>query len=188
MKYPPGFIGHCFCRSISSSISECVWSIYSILWLHYSDVIMNMMASRITSLTIIYSTLYSGADERKYQSSASLAFVWGIHLWPVNSPHKWSVTRKMFPFDDVIMCDSLVLWQINKKRAMLKAMANWLLWNHKKRHQMPKHVFISVDVLYASYHIIPPAREMPAYRCMILWYKIKLCTVLVLFSINFHSM
>ena len=40
---------------------------------------------------------------RKHQSSASLAFVWGIHRGPVNSPHKWPVTRKMFPFDDVIM-------------------------------------------------------------------------------------
>ena len=38
-----------------------------------------------------------------HQSSASLAFVRGIHMWPVNSPHKGSVTRKMFPFDDVIM-------------------------------------------------------------------------------------
>ena len=57
----------------------------------------------ITSLTIVYSTVYSGADQRKHQSSASLAFVWGIHRGPVNSPHKWPVTRKMFPFDDVIM-------------------------------------------------------------------------------------
>ena len=40
---------------------------------------------------------------KKHQSSASLAFVLGIHRWPVNSPHKWQVTRKMFPFDDVIM-------------------------------------------------------------------------------------
>ena len=56
-----------------------------------------------TSLTIVYSTIYSGADQSKHQSSASLAFVWGIHRGPVNSPHKWPVTRKMFPFDDVIM-------------------------------------------------------------------------------------
>ena len=48
-------------------------------------------------------TVFSGADQRKHQSSASLAFVRGIHWWPVNSPHKWPVTRKMFPFDDVIM-------------------------------------------------------------------------------------
>ena len=70
---------------------------------HYDDVIMTTMASQITSLTIVYSIVYSDADQRKHQSSASLAFVWGIHRGPVNSPHKWPVTRKMFPFDDVIM-------------------------------------------------------------------------------------
>ena len=70
---------------------------------HYTDVIMITMASQITSLTIVYSTVYSGADQSKHQNSASLAFVWGIHRGPVNSPHKWPVTRKMFSFDDVIM-------------------------------------------------------------------------------------
>ena len=70
---------------------------------HYNDVIMSAIASRITSLTNVYSTVYSGADQRKHPSSASLAFVRGIHRRPVNSPHKWPVTRKMFPFDDVIM-------------------------------------------------------------------------------------
>ena len=70
---------------------------------HYGDVIMGTMASQITSLTIVYSTVYSDADQRKHQSSASLAFVRGIHRGPVNSPYKWPVTRKMFPFDDVIM-------------------------------------------------------------------------------------
>ena len=64
---------------------------------------MSLMASQITSLTIVYSTVYSDADQRKLQSSASLAFVRGIHRGPVNSPHKRPVTRKMFPFDDVIM-------------------------------------------------------------------------------------
>ena len=39
---------------------------------------MGAMASQITSLTIVYSTVYSGADQSKHQSSASLAFVWGI--------------------------------------------------------------------------------------------------------------
>ena len=64
---------------------------------------MSTMASQITSPTIIYSNVFSGADQRKHQSSASLAFVRGTHRWPVNSPHKGPVTRKMFPFDDVIM-------------------------------------------------------------------------------------
>ena len=73
------------------------------VWEHYNDVIMGAIAFLITSLTIVYSTVYSDADQRKHQSSASLAFVWEIHRGPVNSPHKWPETRKMFLFDDVIM-------------------------------------------------------------------------------------
>ena len=72
---------------------------------HYYDAIMGAIASQITSLTIVYSTVYSDADQSKHQSSASLAFVREIHRGPVNFPHKWPVTRKMFPFDDVIMKD-----------------------------------------------------------------------------------
>ena len=64
---------------------------------------MSAVEYQITSLTIVYSTSYSGANQRKYQSSVSSAFVSGIHQVPVNSRHKGSVTRKMFPFDDVIM-------------------------------------------------------------------------------------
>ena len=63
---------------------------------------MSTVTSQITSLAFVYSTVYSGTDQRKHQSSASLAFVQGIHRGPVNSLHKWPVTRKMFPFDDVI--------------------------------------------------------------------------------------
>ena len=70
---------------------------------HYNDIMLGAIASQITSLTIVYSTVYSDADQRKHQSSASLAFVWGIHRGPVNSSHKWPATRKMFSFDDVIM-------------------------------------------------------------------------------------
>ena len=64
---------------------------------------MGTMTSQITSLTILYSPVCSGAYQRKHQSSTSLAFVRGIHQGPVNYPHKWPVTRKMFPFDDVII-------------------------------------------------------------------------------------
>ena len=75
-------------------------------WYHYNDVKMGAIASQITSLTIVYSIVYSDADQRKHQSSASLASVRS----PVNSPHKWSVTRKMFPFDDVIMNTNFVMY------------------------------------------------------------------------------
>ena len=68
----------------------------------YNDIIMSTMASQITSLTSVYSSVYSGAGQRKHQSSASLAFVRGIHWWPVNSPHKGPVTWKMFRFDDIM--------------------------------------------------------------------------------------
>ena len=63
---------------------------------HYDDVIMTILASQITSLTVVYSIVYSGVNQRKHQSSASLAFVREIHRGPVNFPHKWPVTRKMF--------------------------------------------------------------------------------------------
>ena len=72
---------------------QALWNIL----LHYNDVIMG------ASLTSVYSTVYSGAYQRKHLSSASLAFVMGIHRWPVNSRLKGPVTRNFFPFDDVIM-------------------------------------------------------------------------------------
>ena len=88
--------------SQSTQYSQKIPSSSSIA-LQHDDVIMSTLASQITSLTIVYSTVYSGADQRKHQSSTSLAFVRGIHRWWVNSPHKGPVTRKMFPSDDVIM-------------------------------------------------------------------------------------
>ena len=83
---------------------------------HYTNVIMGTIASQITSLTIVYSAVYSGADQRRHQSSASLAFVRRIHRGPVNSPHKWPVTRKMFPFDDVIMLWWYALFTIDNSK------------------------------------------------------------------------
>ena len=69
----------------------------------YITVIISAMASQITCVPIIYLTIYSGANQRKHQSSASLAFVGENDRWPANSPHKGPVTRKMFLFDDVII-------------------------------------------------------------------------------------
>ena len=96
------------CQDICSHNDDKVQVLY-----HYSDVIIGAMASQITSLTIVYSNIYSGADKRKHQISMSLAFVWGIHQWLVNSSHKWPVTRKIFPFDDVIMYMRTVIWRVN---------------------------------------------------------------------------
>ena len=104
---------------------------------HYGDVIMTAMTSQITSLTIVCTTVYLGADQRKHQSSASLAFVRGIHRGPVNSPHKGPVTRKMLPFDDVIMVIlktspvSLLVdpWSVKSKWPSLIKSCRTLRWN-----------------------------------------------------------
>ena len=102
--------------------------------IHYNDVIMSAMASQITSLTIVYSTVYSGADRRKHQSSVSLAFVRGIHRRPVNSPHKGPVTRKMFPFDDVIMFKGM--WWLLITLHSIKRMLVYL----KKQKKQERHI------------------------------------------------
>ena len=98
----------CFCcwhTIVLLIVTSPVWKIpVALLHHHYNDdIIMSAMASQITSLTIVYSIVYSGADQRKHQSSASLAFVRGIHRWLVNSPHKGPVTLKLFLFNDVVM-------------------------------------------------------------------------------------
>ena len=100
---------HSWCPAIPNYQGTCI------LVLHYRDVKMGAMVSQITSLMIVYPTVYLGVDQRKHQSSVSLTFVRGIHRWPVNSPHKWPVTRKMFPFDDVIVnfCNGTSYLHIN---------------------------------------------------------------------------
>ena len=111
ITYPfPNFIGRAvlFWEWISNFIPHFIGHVITypcqdIKLHHYNDVIMGAIVSQITSLTIVYSIVYSDANQRKHQSSASLSFVREIHRSPVNSPHKWPVMRKMFPFDDVIM-------------------------------------------------------------------------------------
>ena len=88
-----------FCSYIAHVSMESMSPVhYQSCCLHYSDVIMSMITSPITGVSIVYSNVCSGADQRKHQSSTSLAFVRGIHWWPVNSRHKRPMMQKMFPF------------------------------------------------------------------------------------------
>ena len=96
--------GHCIWLRISESQSlykliDTLKSTVCIKRHHYNGVILSAMVSQIAGVSIVCSIVCSGADQRKQQSSASLAFVWEIHKWPVVSPQKGSVTRKMFPFN-----------------------------------------------------------------------------------------
>ena len=101
---------------------------------------MDKVASQITSLAIVYLTVYSDADQRKHQSSASLAFVRGIHRGPVNSPHKWPVTRKMFPFDDVIMG-----WNYSSL-PWLPRLYNWNRWSWAMDEELLTLLYVDVIV------------------------------------------
>ena len=94
------------CRGVLSRVGDENRCVTSPIWLdamsHYGDVIMIAMASLITAVSIVCSIVCSDADQRKHLSSEPLAFVRGLHRWPVDSPHKGPVAREMFPLDDVI--------------------------------------------------------------------------------------
>ena len=116
----------------------CIWSRnqfvfvcdYSLQWCHNGQ---------ITSLTIVYSIIYSDADQRKHQSYASLSFVCGIHRGPVNSPHKWPVTQKMFLFDDVIKFENLsTRWKLY---VHLRRLSIWGFKTHEFRLPVIRHQY-----------------------------------------------
>ena len=79
---------------ISSHSNDPVIPEYS-GFIHYNDVIMSTTASQATTLGTVCPTVYSDADQRKRQSSASLAFAGRIHRWSVTSPHKGPLTRNV---------------------------------------------------------------------------------------------
>ena len=87
---------------------------FTLLITHYSDVIMGAIVSQMTGVAIVYSAVCSGVNKKNIKA----AFVRGTHRWPVNSPHIKLVTRKMFPFDDVIMSlkfswRQMIIWNYN---------------------------------------------------------------------------
>ena len=98
-----GLVYWCIYAIWSNSIFQnyiSVTTVYGMTIPHYNDVIMGAMASKSPASRLFTRQFI---DQRKHQSSAPLAFVRGIHRGPVNSPYKGPVTRKMFPFADVIM-------------------------------------------------------------------------------------
>ena len=125
---------------------------------------MSTMASQITSVLIVCSTVCTDADQRKHQSSASLAFVRGIHRWPMCSPHKGPVTRKIFSFDDAIMNASYFvtsgLFSLNANVAATK----WppVYQGHYKRIFLNWNISISIKILFKFASTIP-MNNMPSF-------------------------
>ena len=144
---------------------------------HYDDVIMGAIASQITSLTIVYSIVYSDADQRKHQSSVSLAFVRGIHRWPVNSPHKWPVTRKMLPFDDVIMD---IFNVIGHSRFLFVWQQSHNLWEKTCDRQQRLQQRVSFIIA----EILPLNKGMAFFRAMVFIWSSLAIALPILFTIN----
>ena len=111
---------------------------------------MAAMASPITSLTIVYSTVYAGADQRKHQSSASLAFVGGIRRWQVDSPRKGPVTRKLFPFDDVIKSFNY-RFTISKNSVSFETAIPKFSWYFIWMYECLSYVLYKIFLLFANY-------------------------------------
>ena len=86
---------------------------------HYHDVIMGTIASQITNLTVVYSTVYSDADQRKHQSSASLAFVWEIHR------DRWIPAQRASYAENVS-----IWWRHHVSTIQLLCVAHWNVWRH----------------------------------------------------------
>ena len=78
---------------------------------HYSNVIMSAMASQITGVSMVCSTVCPGAGQKKTSKLRVTGLLGGIHRRPVNSPNKGPVTRKMLPFDDVIVLKAASFFQ-----------------------------------------------------------------------------
>ena len=111
---------------------------------------MGAVASQITSLTIVYSTFYLDADQRKHQNSASPPFVRGIHRGPVNSPHKWPVTRKMFPFDDVIMVYGSIIQTAVQQVVLWRVIYQYPTLQGSNIHTKTKRPNIARDIILAA--------------------------------------
>ena len=102
---------------------------------HYNGVMMSAIASQITGASIVYSIVCSGEDQRKHQTSASLALVLVLYRWPVNTSHKGPVKRKMLPFDDVIM--------LNEKSSISKR--SEFQWNNFKQYGYGRILSVNIQ-------------------------------------------
>ena len=103
LKHGTTFNCLCFCRGYKTRFD---WM--NLFITHYNDVIMSALVSLITNC------LFRCRSKKASKLRVTGLCVRGIHRWPVNSPHKGPVTRKMFPFDDVIMPHVLDSSQSNR--------------------------------------------------------------------------
>ena len=129
---------------------------------HYSDVIMGEMAFQITGVSIVYSTVYLGANQRKQQGSASLTFVIGIHRWPVNSQHKGASNTENVSIwwrhhDDNSSCGrqiwiSPIWWVQNEMRCWI-SLIQWICGTGF-RHMFTDHVGYDHETCWSTFQLL----------------------------------
>ena len=144
VSYGAGWKAARFCLGASSSST--------LLWRHHEPDCVSNRQPHDCLLNRL-----SGTDQRKHQSSASLAFVRGIHRRPVSSSHKWPVTRKMFPFDDVILTTRWIHWCCLSYDKLLK----WTMKCHITR----------VEKLVAVVWTIFSIRYKEGFWCCLIYFK-----------------
>ena len=137
---------------------ECMTTNTSLHWRHNGhNGISNQQPHDclLNRLKIVYSTVYSGEDQRKHQSSVSLAFVRGIQQWPVNSLHKGPVTQKMFPFDDVIMIPNKVICQ-QPDQGLIQELHENLEWNlyHSRAKLLQDGIEATVTAVWSHHDTV----------------------------------
>ena len=107
---------------------------------------------------------YWGADQIKDQSSASLAFVRGIHRWPLSSPHKGPVTRKMFPFDDVKMimqnCSQALNSYDERHKGVITSLLVMLWWDCVQNVSFFDYLLCFLCNTWSCMHLTDPSRHM----------------------------
>ena len=154
------FIGDCILQNKSRHTNYLI--AHALLWRHNErDGVSNHQPHDCLPRSIVY------ADQRKHQSSASLAFVRGIHRSPVNSPHKGPVTWKMCPFDDIIMeCTDGCRVQPSLRLQAISRSSSWL--SHLSNIQCLKntHSFIYQFPLFFRYQCDqhPCGRQQPQHE------------------------
>ena len=145
---------------------------------------MNTMASQITVVSNVYSTVYSAADQTKHQRSTSLAFVRVIHRWPVKSPHKGPVTLKIFSFDDAIMCTfyniraTLLEWGPAEFEVWLKSLVVYSTLMQPATHRIgslfKKEDNCTIDQLFRTVNFKDIIKNVSNY-----WVKLLFCPVIL---------
>ena len=148
------------------------------------------------ALRLFTQPFIQGADQRKHQSFVSLAFMWGIHRWPVNSPHKRQVTRKMFPFDDVSMfvykwfAIVILFWTSCRKvyqlSARLKTAISPLLTHWIYHSLAPGHRYSDIAVVPLTYLPLDTMAAILAdniFKCIFLNEKFCILTFTVVCSL-----